>query len=193
MIPYILGDVVDRGPDGIAILQKIMESPNIRMLLGNHEHMMLNYLDKEYRIYSQFRAIDLWKRNYGMITLESFKKISKKEQNEILEFLKKLPINIDIEVNDKKYKLVHSFPLEFYEDFGFRYHDETEFSVWERIDKTYFKMFTKLDYTTIFGHTPTVNYQTEKQMKIWKHDSGKLVGIDCGCASTRRKLTIFCS
>ena len=38
---YILGDVIDRHPDGIRILRRIMDKPNIKMLLGNHEYMML--------------------------------------------------------------------------------------------------------------------------------------------------------
>lgn len=39
---YILGDVVDRFPDGIRILRRIMKMSNVKMILGNHEHMMLN-------------------------------------------------------------------------------------------------------------------------------------------------------
>ena len=38
---YILGDVVDRNPDGIKILRKLMKMPNVKMLIGNHEYMML--------------------------------------------------------------------------------------------------------------------------------------------------------
>ena len=38
---YILGDVIDRGPDGIALLKEIKDKKNIHMLLGNHESMML--------------------------------------------------------------------------------------------------------------------------------------------------------
>ena len=38
---YILGDVIDRHPDGIRILRKIMSMPNAKMLLGNHEYMKL--------------------------------------------------------------------------------------------------------------------------------------------------------
>ena len=38
---YILGDVIDRHPAGIRILRRIMEMPNVKMLLGNHEWMML--------------------------------------------------------------------------------------------------------------------------------------------------------
>ena len=37
---YILGDVIDRNPDGIKILRQIMAMPNAKMLLGNHELMM---------------------------------------------------------------------------------------------------------------------------------------------------------
>ena len=43
----LLGDVIDRGPDGIALLLEIMEMPNVIMLLGNHEYMMLQYLSPD--------------------------------------------------------------------------------------------------------------------------------------------------
>ena len=38
---YVLGDVIDRYPDGIKMLRRIMKMPNAKMLLGNHEYMML--------------------------------------------------------------------------------------------------------------------------------------------------------
>lgn len=40
---YILGDVIDRGKDGIKIIQDIMKRKNIVFLVGNHEVMMYNY------------------------------------------------------------------------------------------------------------------------------------------------------
>ena len=42
---YILGDAIDRLPDGIFILQDLMKMPNVTMLLGNHEHMMLEAIE----------------------------------------------------------------------------------------------------------------------------------------------------
>ena len=42
---YVLGDVADKGSEPIAILKQIMTPPNMKMLLGNHEHMMLGVLD----------------------------------------------------------------------------------------------------------------------------------------------------
>ena len=41
---YILGDVIDRAPGGLHILRDTMKKPNITLLLGNHEHMMLQAL-----------------------------------------------------------------------------------------------------------------------------------------------------
>lgn len=38
---YVLGDVIDRYPDGIKILRRIMQMPNAKMLIGNHEYMLL--------------------------------------------------------------------------------------------------------------------------------------------------------
>lgn len=44
---YILDDVIDRGPDGIKLIQEIMDSPNMVMILGNHEHMMIEYFSPD--------------------------------------------------------------------------------------------------------------------------------------------------
>ena len=39
-ILYILGDVVDRGPEPIKILQDMMKRSNVFLIIGNHEFMM---------------------------------------------------------------------------------------------------------------------------------------------------------
>ena len=40
-ILYVLGDVVDRGPDSMKILKYMMANPNIIPIMGNHELMAL--------------------------------------------------------------------------------------------------------------------------------------------------------
>lgn len=58
---YVLGDAIDRGPDGIRILQKIMTSPNMDLLIGNHEFLMLNSVDLDGSIDSvPGKDADLW-------------------------------------------------------------------------------------------------------------------------------------
>ena len=39
---YILGDIIDRGPEPIEIILDIMTRPNIVCLKGNHKHMALD-------------------------------------------------------------------------------------------------------------------------------------------------------
>ena len=39
---YIIGDVIDRHPGGVEILKIIKDTPNMFMLLGNHEQMCLD-------------------------------------------------------------------------------------------------------------------------------------------------------
>ena len=41
---YILGDVIDRGKDGIKILQDIRKHSNMHLLMGNHELMAVQTL-----------------------------------------------------------------------------------------------------------------------------------------------------
>ena len=47
---YILGDMIDRGEDGIRVLQDVASRPNVTCLLGNHEYMMWNYISDSLRI-----------------------------------------------------------------------------------------------------------------------------------------------
>ena len=43
---YVLGDVVDRGPEPIKLLQNMMLRPNVLPIIGNHEYMALTVLKK---------------------------------------------------------------------------------------------------------------------------------------------------
>ena len=43
---YVLGDIVDRGPDGIEILRDMMFRANVIPLIGNHDYMALMMLKK---------------------------------------------------------------------------------------------------------------------------------------------------
>lgn len=116
---YVLGDVVDRYPDGIKILRRIMKMPNVRMLIGNHEYMMLNAIghcrdaaeEKENTNWKQRR---LWYRNGGHTTHEQLKHIRKEYRAKIFQFIRQLPANMEVEVNGIKYKLVHASPEENY-------------------------------------------------------------------------------
>ena len=75
---YVLGDAIDRGPDGIRILQKIMTPPNMDLLIGNHEFLMLNSVDPDGSIDSvPGNDADLWLNyNGGDHTFSQYKELS---------------------------------------------------------------------------------------------------------------------
>ena len=179
---YILGDVVDRFPDGIKIIRRIMKMPNVKMLLGNHEHMMLNaigdYFEVQSHKYMGDRELRLWYRNGGQVTHEYLKHIRKDLRAEVFAYLRQLPLNLDVEVNGIKYKLVHGSPVENYMTsyyYSSKYSTIAEFAVWERWNET---MPVPDGYVMIFGHTPTIHFNPDEPWSIWS--CGEAIGIDCG-------------
>ena len=86
---YILGDVVDRHPHGIEIIQWVMNQPNVFMLLGNHEFMMVNALYPGVLPWNRtecYEELGLWYRNGGYVTHDAFKKLTQQERDEIFRF-----------------------------------------------------------------------------------------------------------
>ncbi len=174
---FILGDVVDRGADGIALLRKIMEMPNVTMLLGNHEYMMLQYFAPEATEIDHRR----WNKNGNAPTLAAYHALAPSEQEEILNFLKTRPTHYQIEVGGKLFYLIHGFPAG-------NVHDE----VWDR--PTIDTPNPISDSQLIIGHTPVLEFiQPEgSQLQYAKelenrgehlrilHAAG-FIDIDCCC------------
>lgn len=203
---YILGDVIDRGKDGIAILLDIMKRKNVIMLLGNHEYMMKQYYDaindriKDPMIKQE--VMTRWNMNHNASTRQAFEQLSKTIQEEILAFITQLPVVIsDLHINDQIYYLVHGCPIKQLHEGTWNCQDienqgyMVEAAIWNRIngDEVYFQ-----DRCVIVGHTPTLFYQSCMPYKIWcREDSYKnanLIDIDCGCAANNAgtQLALFC-
>lgn len=115
---HVIGDVIDRGPDGIKIFLEIFNSSNITLYLGNHEEMMLNFIEKNKHILSEtfnkkeskifllnLDFFDPWIQNGGFPTLTSFLSLSFEKKLFVFEKLKKLPvINVGMTVSFKRNK-----------------------------------------------------------------------------------------
>lgn len=98
---YVLGDMIDRGPDGIKILQDMMKRKNIVPFLGNHEHMMLMYL------FWHDRKSWLFPVNGGDVTLAEFLKLSETEQAEIISYLSSSYVIKHLNIKGHRYVLSH--------------------------------------------------------------------------------------
>lgn len=167
---FVLGDVIDRGPGGISLLQRIMSMPNAHMLLGNHEYMMLQAVE-----HPSADTIGLWYRNRGAVTHNSFKRLRKEQRFQLLDFLHTLPLEFSLTVEGKRYLLVHGVPASWYQPTDRWYDCAAEFAVWERLEPG---QWQDRNRTLIFGHTPTAYYQRQLPMELWY--GGNMIGIDCG-------------
>lgn len=115
---YLLGDLVDRGPEPVKILQDIMQRPNVYPLMGNHEVMAV-YILKQLLLevteetISQVDAylmenIMMWQRNGGGVTLEQFQILPPWERRQLLELMEGFGWYETVDVGERGFLLVHA-------------------------------------------------------------------------------------
>lgn len=115
---YLLGDLVDRGPEPVKILQDIMQRPNVYPLLGNHEVMAV-YILKQLLLEVTEETISqvdtylmenifLWQRNGGGVTLEQFQALPPRERRQLLELMEGFGWYETVDVGERAFLLVHA-------------------------------------------------------------------------------------
>lgn len=179
----VLGDVIDRGADGVKYLQWLMRRKNADMLLGNHEAMMLacdflfEDVNEENLAKLSQRHLNLiyhWKDNGGNLTMDSLTALHAAQRRAILDYLRECPLYERFELNGKQFLLTHSGLRNFEKDKPLESY-ETDDLLWNRPQLTdrYYD-----DVITIFGHTPTWYYGEEHAGKIIVTDTW--IDIDVG-------------
>ena len=174
---YVLGDVIDRGPDGVEVLRRIKETPNMHMILGNHEDMCLRY----YSAHATMVDIQRWNKNGNFPTVEAMDMLTEHERQDLLSYIDSLPAYIDLTVDDRRFYLVHGFP-------GQTDHER----IWSRPKPESETPYT--DRTVIVGHTPVAFLREEGEqdgpMEIF-HGPG-FIDIDCGCGHRTEQKRLAC-
>ena len=111
----ILGDMVDRGPYSLEVIKWCMNTDNfdtlhnkkICCILGNHEQLILSYFGWQSKV-APIKNDKLLKLaeaakiegNGCLTTIRQLEKLEKKERNDVLYWLSKLPLNYEVK-NDK--------------------------------------------------------------------------------------------
>ena len=189
---FCLGDNIDRGNDGIKIVQDMINRENTTVLLGNHEDMLIDYLPGSIK-YNEISA--LWFRNGGAPTFDAIKKMSKEEQLDLLEFFRNCPKRIEF-VNDNKQTIIlcHAGFTPGQEEaaqFLFRRGKAGEYLLWNR--DHFSDIFTSIDERynkntyVVFGHTPVDYLIPEKILidhgyRVHVSAMGHKIDIDLGAA-----------
>lgn len=197
---YIIGDVIDRGPEPVLLLLDIMRRKNVTLMIGNHEHMMLRAL-----LYGDSNSMSNWMLNGGETTLEQFERLSGSQQKKLLGWLNERPLVIPgLHVNGHSYYLAHASHTRYAEKEVLRYCDaglaNIEQIVWsreyqypdmKRLGYMYHRLYAEYPCTTlIIGHTPVYRcsyglMSENGYARISPGAKGHFYNIDCGCVSGR--------
>lgn len=182
---FVLGDVIDRGEDGIKILRWLMSQPNMELILGNHEAMMLacDFLFDEITEESISRLtgskLDLylnWEQNGARPTINALFSTRSNEIKYILEYLHEAPLYETVSVGGKDFLLSHSGLNNFRRNKKLSQYFNDEFLLNRpKITDRFFD-----DVIMVFGHTPTIYYGEEYKGKAVITDTW--IDIDTGAA-----------
>lgn len=195
---YILGDVIDRGKDGIKILQDIMKRKNIVFLVGNHEVMMYNYYYNRLFKDNNYDMVEaqLWGSNSNHFTHKEFIKLQIEEQVLIMKYIENSYVYIsDLYFQGNNYYLVHASPsldvpykratlLEL-KNIGFSITD----LVWRRLKHSFLGGYGHK--IVVVGHTSTSYFRNYFPDYSIYHDNG-FIAIDCGCSREGDKAMLGC-
>jgi serine/threonine protein phosphatase 1 len=187
---YVLGDVIDRGPDGVKILQDMMMRPNVIPILGNHEFtaayclswMIEEITDRSLAALNETRmaALQEWLFNGGTPTLQGMKELTKEERRELLDYFREMELYAQVEAGGRSFLLVHAGLDHFESDKPLEEYDLEDF-LFCRPDIN--QEFYPHQYL-VYGHTPTrlLWKQLGKSSSDTIFRRANQIAIDCGCA-----------
>lgn len=184
---FVLGDVIDIGDEGIAILQDMMYRANVYPVLGEHEYMAKKFLPVIGEKGSAEKALESlegeekdllskWLTMKSEKTIDGFLSLDEEGREAILDYLGEFTAYEELEEGGKIFILVHAGINNFDEDKELDDYDEEDF------------VFAATDYSTpcfsdkylVTAHTPTVTIGKEFAGKVYSKK--RHVAIDCGAA-----------
>lgn len=191
---YVLGDVIDRGPDGVKVLQDMSLRPNVFPLLGNHEFtaaICLPWLMAEITEQSlaaldetQLAALSEWLTNGGDMTLRGLNQLNREEREDIQEYFREMDLYAEVEAGGRRFVLTHSALEHFAPDKPLEDYELQDYLFGRPAPEAVYYP----DRILIFGHTPTrILGGGDKiiRQKTW-------IDIDCGCVFKGGRLGCLC-
>lgn len=182
---FILGDVIDRGEYGAELLLWLTQQPNMELILGNHEALMLacSFLFDEVSEQSldalsvnEISLVQDWINNGGAPTLKRLHRMLKENPESvygILDYLREAPLFEELDVNGREFILVHAGLGNYREN-----RPLTDYLPGELlVDRPSLDTRYAPGKRVILGHTPTFLFGKEYQGKAIHTDSWSCIDV----------------
>lgn len=194
-ILYVIGDVVDRGPEPIKILQDMMNRTNVYPLMGNHDLVALGLLPQLNEELTNndgkfgenlALALQVWCDDGGLSTITGFCDLGEEDREDIIEYLREFTLLEVAETEDKSFVLVHA-GLGNYRP-GKKLSEYTDDDLlFTRPDPSE-QYFDDESVYVVMGHMPTPFFTGKPEI----YKNGRNIFIDCGACSPEGKLACLC-
>jgi len=198
---YVVGDVVDIGPQPIEVLQDMSYRANVIPIIGNHDYIackILNQLSMELteeNVQEHYGSnltnfnndMSSWEAIGGSTTMEGFGKLSKEEREGILEYLSDFSMYEIVTVDDQVYILTHiGLPK------GSKPDNLDDYDAYDFIGPDIHTDYNRMYYTDIIlvtGHIPTFEIDEKYRGKIYGKKNN--LALDAG-AGYGEALACYC-
>ena len=160
-----------------------MMQPNIYPIIGNHEYALMQVLDFVTQEITEdsiskidektLQNIIEYQNIGGQVTLDEFHKLSKEEQQDIMEYLKEFAAYEEISVKGNKFVIIHAGLIHFRPE-----RKLDDYQLYELIFKApnYEKVYF-MDKYLVTGHLPTRAIEGAKPDEIYI--ANNRIAIDC--------------
>lgn len=101
---WVIGDMIDRGPDPVAVMKACRELPGCHVLMGNHEAMMLDFFNNP----RDELALLNWEMNGGYTTRSGLASLKESEVFDMVDWVEGLGLGAHVAVEGRDYLLVHA-------------------------------------------------------------------------------------
>lgn len=179
---YVLGDIVDYGPQPIELIQDLSLRVNVYPVAGDRDFTAARMLSGyEKMLKTGERSEDFaeemadWIRDGGCTTMEAYRQLDDDEREGILDYLTDMPLYEEVTAGGRDYLLLHRGIYDFTPNLELEELEPEDFFS-ESPDPTerYFE-----DKITIVGHTPTTEAENV-EARIYHGDG--IIFINCGLA-----------
>ena len=183
-VMYVLGDLVDLGPDPMGLIADMSLRLNVYPVAGEHDFQAVRMLTGYEKMQADMATgkspdpafvaeLTDWIKDGGEPTLSGYRELDKDMQEGVIDYLSDMPLYEEVTVDGKDYLLIHQGIYDFTPDVDLDWLEPGDFFS-ESLDPTakYFE-----DKTIIVGHTPTSEANGGADRIFYGNGS---IFIDCG-------------